>query len=238
MGIERRTMIEELERLGAMMEKGLLSAEEFTLAKAELLTPGRSRPAAKAELSPTVSEDNKRRREEEEESAPEEVVKKKKEKKVKKEKKMKKGSTEEEEEEEEIVPKKKKKEKKEIVQKKEKKKKKESTEEEEEEEEEEKEAMLEKKKKKQKSKEDDEAQQDEWLTCRDCNSKFEFTADDQKKYLNNPKPTRCAACKGSKKQKFSGKMPPKAKKWDAPKPCERYINGACEFGAECYFSHA
>merc|ERR1712166_1040984 len=100
MGIERRTMIEELERLGAMMEKGLLSAEEFTLAKAELLTPGRSRPAAKAELSPTVSEDNKRRREEE--SAPEEVVKKKKEKKVKKEKKMKKESTEEEEEEEEI----------------------------------------------------------------------------------------------------------------------------------------
>merc|ERR1712166_420486 len=202
MGIERRTMIEELERLGAMMEKGLLSAEEFTLAKAELLTPGRSRPAAKAELSPTVSEDNKRRREEEEESAPEEVVKKKKEKKMKKkEKKMKKESTEEEEEEEEeIVPK--------------------------------------KKKKKQKSKEDDEAQQDEWLTCRDCNQQFEFTADDQKKYLNNPKPTRCAACKGSKKQKFSGKMPPKAKKWDAPKPCERYINGACEFGAECYFSHA
>ena len=48
-------MIEELERLGAMMEKGLLSAEEFTLAKAELLTPGRSRPAAKAELSPTVA---------------------------------------------------------------------------------------------------------------------------------------------------------------------------------------
>merc|ERR1712086_1244381 len=158
--------------------------------------------------------------EEEEESAPEEVVKKKKEKKMKKE------STEEEEEE--IVPKKNKKEKKE-------KKKKESTEEEEEEE---KEAMLEKKKKKQKSKEDNVAQQDEWLTCRDCNSKFEFTADDQKKYLNNPKPTRCAACKGSKKQKFSGKMPPKAKKWDAPKPCERYINGACEFGAECYFSHA
>ena len=53
--LDLRTMIEELERLGAMMEKGFLSAEEFTLAKAELLTPGRSRPAAKAELSPTVA---------------------------------------------------------------------------------------------------------------------------------------------------------------------------------------
>ena len=77
------------------------------------------------------------------------------------------------------------------------------------------------------------------LTSRDCQSDFTFGALEQKKFKNNPAPTRCLECKSKKKDKFSGKMPSKNKKGKTPFDgiCFAFKKGTCSKGDACRFKH-